>query len=145
MPAQHIMMKGMKKPLVFYSVLAIKTQNYKVALNTSIPSDARLAIKLSFQYWTIQDKRISSLPILGETIAMDESNIYATTGQPIDLYTDIKLNFDFCVEAHCFDDIYAKSTSTEMEQNQLCTKFSITAMDERDKTIIKKWMTEASA
>jgi adenylate cyclase len=145
MPAQHIMMKGMKKPLVFYSVLAIETQDYNLALKEPIPSDARLAIKLPFQYWTIRDKRVSSLPIIGETIAMDESNIYATTDQPIDLYTDIKLNFNFCVEAHCFDDIYAKSTSTQMEQNRLCTKFSITAMEEKDKTIIRKWMTEASA
>jgi adenylate cyclase len=145
MPAQHIMMKGMKKPLVFYSVLAIETQDYNLALKEPIPSDARLAIKLPFQYWTIRDKQISSLPILGETIAMDGSNIYATTDQPIDLYTDIKLNFNFCVEAHCFDDIYAKSTSTQMEQNRLCTKFSITAMEEKDKTIIRKWMTEASA
>lgn len=144
MPAQHIMMKGMKKPLVFYSVLAIETQDYKVALKESIPSDARLAIKLPFQYWTIRDKRVSSLPILGETITMDESNIYATTDQPIDLYTDIKLNFNFCVEAHCFDDIYAKSTSTQMEQNQFCTKFSITAMGENDKNIIRKWMKETS-
>jgi class 3 adenylate cyclase len=144
MPAQHIMMKGMKKPLVFYSVLAIETQDYKVALKAPIPSDARFAIKLPFQYWTIRDKRVSSLPIIGETIAMDGSNIYATTDQPLDLYTDIKLNFNFCVEAHCFDDIYAKSTSTEMEQNRLCTKFSITAMGENDKTIIRKWMKEAS-
>jgi adenylate cyclase len=144
MPAQHIMMKGMKKPLVFYSVLAIETQDYNLALKEPIPSDARLAIKLPFQYWTIRDKQISSLPILGETIAMDGSNIYATTDQPIDLYTDIKLNFNFCVEAHCFDDIYAKSTATQMEQNRLCTKFSITAMGENDKTIIRKWMKEAS-
>lgn len=144
MPAQHIMMKGMKKPLVFYSVFAIETQDYKMALKASLPSDARLAIKLPFQYWTIQDKRVSSLPLIGETIAMDGSTIYATTDQPIDLYTDIKLNFDFCVEAHCFDDIYAKSISTQMKQNLRCTKFSITAMDENDKTIIRKWMEETS-
>jgi class 3 adenylate cyclase len=145
MPAQHIMMKGMKKPLVFYSVSGIETQDYKVALETTLPSNSRFAIKLPFQYWTIQDKRVSSLPIIGETIAMDENTIYATTVQPIDLYTDIKLKFDFCVEAHCFEDIYAKSTATEMEQNRRCTKFSITAMDEQDKAIIRKWMNEASA
>jgi class 3 adenylate cyclase len=145
MPAQHMMMKGMKKPLVFYSVLAIETQDARLTLEVAIPPDTKFAIKLPFQYWSIQDKQVNPQPILGETIAMDESTIYATTDQPVGLYTDIKLNFDFCVEAHCFEDIYAKSTATQMEQNQFCTKFSITAMTPKDKAIIKKWMTEASA
>ncbi len=144
MPAQHIMMKGMKKPLVFYSVSAIETADYSVALKTG-NAGAQFAIKLPFQCWTVQNKKVSPLPILGETIAMDESSIYATTALPIDTFTDIKLKFDFCVDAHCFDDIYAKSTSIQMEQNQHCTRFSITSMDEKDQKIIKKWMKEASS
>ncbi len=145
MPPQHIMMKGMKKPLVFYSVSAIETADYKVALKASIPSDTRLAIRLAFQCWTIQDKKISSIPILGETMAMDENNIYGTTGISIPTFTDIKLKFSFCIDAHCFNDIYAKSVSTDLKQNQPSTQFSITAMDEKDRNIIKKWMEEASS
>ncbi len=144
MPAQHIMMKGMKKPLVFYSVTAIDMADKAVLLRTSARSDPRFDIKLSFQCWTIQDKRVSLLPIMGETIAMDGNNIYATTARPIDRFTDIKLKFDFCVDAHCFDDIYAKKISTQ-EQNQVCTKFCITSMDEKDQAIIKKWMSEVSS
>jgi len=143
--AQNIMMKGMKKPLVFYSVSAIETEDYKVSLKASMPLDTRLAIKLPFQCWTIQDKRVSAIPILGETIAMDGSNIYATTTSPLDKFTDIKMKFNFCVEAHCFEDIYAKTMSTQMEQNKPCIKFNITAMDGKDRTIIRKWMKQACA
>jgi len=143
MPPQHIMMKGMKKPLVFYSVSAIK-DDYNIALKKSSHQDTRLAIKLAFQCWTIQDKKIALLSIAGETVAMDDNNIYAITALPIADFTDIKLKFDFCVEAHCFEDIYAKTMSTKMEQGQSCTIFSITAMDENDQKIIRKWMNEAS-
>ena len=142
-PAQHRMMKGMKKPLVFYSVTGIKTQEYRVSLKAVILSQTRLAIKLPFQCWTIQEKKVSSLPILGETISLDEGSIYATTTVPIAPFTDIKLKFDFCVDAHCFDDIYAKSMSSTAEQFQ-GTRFSITAMEGKDQSIIKKWMAEAS-
>ncbi|MBU0969168.1 MAG: adenylate/guanylate cyclase domain-containing protein [Proteobacteria bacterium] len=143
MPPQHIMMKGIKKPLVFYSVSAIKTQDYSVALKASILPDTQFAIKLPFQCWTIHEKRISPIPILGETIAMDEGSIYATTRLPIALFTDIKLKFDFCINAHCFADMYAKSISTEIKQGFPATRFSITSMDEKDRNIIKKWMKEA--
>jgi class 3 adenylate cyclase len=142
-PAQHRMMKGMKKPLVFYSVTGIKTQEYRISLKAVIPSQTRLAIKLPFQCWTIQEKKVSPLPILGETISLDEGSIYATTTVPIAPFTDIKLKFDFCVDAHCFDDIYAKSMSSTAEQFQ-GTRFSITAMEGKDQSIIKKWMAEAS-
>ena len=144
-PAQHRMMKGMKKPLVFYSVSGIKTQDYNVTLKAVIPSETRLSIKLPFQCWTIQGKKVSSLPILGETISLDEGSIYATTTVPIAPFTDIKLKFDFCVDAHCFDDIYAKSMSPATEQFQAGTRFSITAMEGKDQRIIKKWIAEASS
>jgi len=144
LPPQHIMMKGLKKPLVFYSVLAIETQDYKVALKTSPSTDTRLPIKLPFQCRTIQQKKISIIPIAGETVSMDENNIYATTAVHIDPFTDIKLKFDFCVDAHCFEDIYAKSISIETKQNRFHSKFSITSMDEKDRSILKKWIKEAS-
>ncbi|MCP3944812.1 MAG: adenylate/guanylate cyclase domain-containing protein [Desulfobacteraceae bacterium] len=145
MPAQHIMMKGMKKPLVFYSVTAIKTADYKICLTATSQPHTRLAIKLGFQCWTIQDKKVNPLPFLGETITIDEGNIYAITSIPIALFTDIKLKFDFCIDAHCFDDIYAKATSTGMEEDKEYTRFSITAIDAKDQKIIKKWIEEASA
>ncbi len=144
MPPKNIMMKGMKQPLVFYEISAIETPEYQVKLKASPVLNACLTIKLPFQCWTIQDKKVSPLPILGETLAMDLNSIYATTELPLEMFTDIKLKFDFCIEAHCFDDIYAKSMATQTEQNRSCTRFSITAMDEKDRDIIKKWMQEAS-
>lgn len=145
LPPRNVMMKGMKQPLVFYAVSAIETSDYTVALKAAPVLDARLAIKLPFQCWTIQDKKLSPIPILGQTLSMDENSLYATTALPIEILTDIKLKFDFCVEAHCFDDIYAKSISTQTEQNQACTRFSITAMDGKDKNILRKWMQEAAS
>jgi adenylate cyclase len=143
MPAQHVMMKGLKKPLVFYSITALEKSDHKVVLEAT-PSVARLSIKLPFKCWIIQDKKIDLLPILGETLAMDENHIYAETAVPIASFTDIKLKFDFCVDAHCFTDIYAKVISTEMEQSRTCGKFRITAIDKKDQTIIRNWINEAS-
>jgi adenylate cyclase len=144
LPPQHIMMKGIKKPLVFYSASAIETLDYKVALKTSPSTDTRLSIKLPFQCQTIEGKKISSIPIAGETISMDKNSIYAFTAVPIAPFTDIKLKFDFCIDAHCFDDIYAKNISSEIKQNRPHNRFSITSMEEKDRNILKKWMKEVS-
>lgn len=145
LPPKNIMMKGMKRPLVFYAVSAIETPEYTVSLIAAPAADTSLAIHLPFQCWTIQDKKVSPIPILGETLSMDETHIHAITARPMEPLTDIKLKFDFCVEAHCFDDIYAKSISTHTEQNRPCTRFRITAMDEKDRIILRKWKQEASS
>jgi len=60
----------------------------------------------------------------------------------------VKLNFSFCLEAHCFDDIYAKCIAVEPagpgRDSRLC-ELHITAMEEKDRAVIRQWMAEVAA
>lgn len=145
LPPQTMMMKGMKKPLVFYSISAIHSQDYQVSLTpSSAKKNSRFPIRIPFQCWTIQDKKVSAFPIAGETVFIDANTIYATTAVPVPEFTDIKLRFDFCLEAHCFDDIYAKTMVSDIRQEKSHSQFRITAMDEKDKALLDKWMKQAA-
>ncbi|MBC8439684.1 MAG: adenylate/guanylate cyclase domain-containing protein [Deltaproteobacteria bacterium] len=138
-PAQTAMMKGMKKPLVFYSVFAIESR-YNVLLQSPAAGKILLPIKLPFQCWKIKDKKIDLIPLAGETIRMDDHKIDAHIPSGLEAFTDIMLRFDFCLDAHCFEDIYAKSIPIEKEGGESFNRLQITSMDPKDKSIIKKWM-----
>ncbi len=143
-PAQNIMMKGMKKPLVFYSVSAIESDDYQVSLKSPVSMNSSLPIKLPFQYWIIKDKKIDLIAGLGETIRIDSNTIDAFISPELEPFTDIKLKFDFCIDAHCFEDIYAKSLSIETDQNRKISRLRITSMDQKDRDILEIWMTQAT-
>ncbi len=49
---------------------------------------------------------------------LGENSITASIVPPLIPFTDIKLVFDFCVDAHCFGDIYAKVLSVEEKDGE---------------------------
>jgi len=142
-PPRNIMMKGLKEPLVFYCVSAIDSE-YKVSLKSPGTKDNGLSIRLPFQCWTIRDKKIDTIPRTGETLRLNDNIIDAVISPALEPYKDIKLKFNFCVEAHCFEDIYAKSLSIETDQTGEFNRLSITSLDQKDRAILKKWMAQAA-
>ncbi len=142
-PAQSIMMKGMKEPLIFCSVFAIESE-YTVFLHSPVEEKNALSIRIPFQCWKIKDKKIDLLPMTGETLRMDDNQIDARISPELAVLTDIKLKFDFCLEAHCFEDIYAKNISIETEGKTTFNRLRITSMNPKDRDILKKWMIQGS-
>ncbi|MCG8688130.1 MAG: adenylate/guanylate cyclase domain-containing protein [Desulfobacterales bacterium] len=142
-PPVDMMMKGLKKPLVFYSVTAIKTPDFSQTLQPQKIANAMTDIRIPFICWPILDKKITEIPISGETLSMDQKNIYARTATPLPPYTDVKLELNFCIDAHCFDVMYAKTTQDKAKGNST-THFSITAMEEKDRALLARWIDQAS-
>lgn len=141
---RSVMMKGLKSPLVYYSVTAIGPP-YDVALTGRSKSKRGVEIHLPFQCWKVEGKRIVGEPGSGETMIFKENLLTASINQPIEPMTDIKLIFDFCVEAHCFDDVYAKVLpAEEYEQKSSIHRLGITSMNQKDREVLKKWISEAS-
>jgi len=141
---RSVMMKGLKSPLVYYSVTSIGPP-YDVALKRSSESKKGAEIHLPFQCWKVEDKKIVGEPWSGETVFFKEHLITAYFNQQIAPMTDIKLIFDFCVEAHCFDDVYAKVLpAEEYEQKSSLHRLGITSMSQKDREILSKWVSAAS-
>ncbi|MEN8210828.1 MAG: adenylate/guanylate cyclase domain-containing protein [Thermodesulfobacteriota bacterium] len=140
---QNVMMKGMKHPLVFYSVKSIKA-GFDVALVSPAIKKNTLGIKLSFQCWKINDKKIDDMPIMGETISINDHEIVAKISSSLEPFTDLKIKFDFCLDAHCFENIYVKTISSEVEMEKDEKLLRITSMKQNDKAILKKWMEQGA-
>lgn len=139
---QTVMMKGLKKPLVNYPVSAIGPP-YNVKSNFRVEADSGVEISLPFHCWKVDDKKIASEAISGETMLMNENMITASVDPPLGTLTNIKLIFDFCVDAHCFDDIYAKVVSIQKHKGKTVNNFRITSINPKDRDILNKWIQEA--
>ena len=144
-PPKTLMMKGMKKPLVFYSVIAIDMDGKPISLDVKALPGPLLEIQIPLHCWTIQDKKLDLIPLTCTSLALDENQFLIQTGTAIEPLTDVKLNFDFCLEAHCFDDIYAKCIDTEPVRDGHHARLHITAMTDGDRERIREWMAQASA
>jgi len=142
-PAQTVMMKGLKKPLVIYPVTAIGPP-YDVKLGFQAASKNGIEISLPFHCWKVEDKKIASESMLGETITLNDNEITASIEPHLEPLTDIKLIFDFCMDAHCFDDIYAKVLSSEEQKDKIINLLRITSINQKDRDILKKWISEVS-
>jgi class 3 adenylate cyclase len=138
-----IMMKGLKKLLVCYSVRAIGEPYH---LKVDLESDEENGVKLSlpFHCWKVEDRKISSESMEGITISFTEDFISATVDPPLEPLTDVKLLFDFCLDAHCFDDIYAKVASVKENKGKVVNYFTITSISQTDKDLLRTWISEAS-
>jgi class 3 adenylate cyclase len=140
-----LMMKGMKKPLVFYSVVAIDMDEKSISLDVKASPGPLLEIQIPLHCWIIQDKKLDLIPLTGTSLFLDENKFLIQTGTAIEPLTDVKLNFDFCLEAHCFDDIYAKCIDSEPVRDGHHARLHITSMAEKDRERIKEWVAQASA
>jgi adenylate cyclase len=142
-PVWTVMMKGLKKPLVIYPVTAIGPP-YDVNLNFQAASKNGIEISLPFRCWKVEDKKIASESMLGEIITLNDNEITASIETHLEPLTDIKLIFDFCTDAHCFDDIYAKILSSEEQKDKIVNLLRITSINQKDRDILKKWISEIS-
>ncbi|MBW1813226.1 MAG: adenylate/guanylate cyclase domain-containing protein [Deltaproteobacteria bacterium] len=142
-PTQTVMMKGLKKPLVIYPVTAIGPP-YDVKLGFQTASKNGIEISLPFHCWKVEDKKIASESMLGETITLNDNEITVSIETHLEPLTDIKLIFDFCMDAHCFDDIYAKILSSEEQKDKIINLLRITSINQKDRDILKKWISEIS-
>ncbi|MFO8111666.1 MAG: adenylate/guanylate cyclase domain-containing protein [Desulfosalsimonadaceae bacterium] len=142
-PPRTAMMKGMKAPLVFYPVTKIDPP-WDVSLDAVYEEHENgSAIRLPFHYWTVSGKNVISGAMYGETVRINENWIEASIDTGVAPFENIKLRFEFCVDAHCFGDIYAKAVSDGSDPNGVY-RFGITSIAPEDRKILKKWMEEVS-
>ena len=137
-PPQTAMMKGLKRPLVHYSVTGMAPP-FDIQLNFREDRESGVEINLPFHCWGIEDKKIAVVSIPGETLMMNENIITVSVKSPLTPLTNIKLMFDFCIEAHCFDDIYAKVLSAGELRGQKIHHLRITSISQKDRDLLKTW------
>lgn len=140
-PPQAVMMKGLKEPLVCFPVKAIH-HPYDVVLEEG-PSESRQAeIQLPLTSWIVDGKTIQEPGIDGKTLSMDKDSWRVTLASSIDPMTDLKIQINFCTEAHCFEPIYAKVLALKQEGMNATHRIKITAMAQEDRDIMESWVHE---
>jgi class 3 adenylate cyclase len=142
-PPRSVAMKGLKSPLVYYSVTAIGPP-YDVVLHHPLGGEKGVEIHLPFHCWKVEDKKIVGEQRQGVTVTLGDQLISASMDPPLEPMTDIKMVFDFCTEAHCFDDIYAKVLQAEDHGKTTTNQLRITSIASKDRDILKKWISEMS-
>jgi hypothetical protein len=136
---QTVMMKGLRRPLVYYPVKAVGPP-YNVSLRMKANEDGGADIGLPFRYWVVDDDKIIGRKMSGETLKISEHAIKAVLERPLQRLTNIKLIFDFCTDVHCFQEIYAKVTSVPGNGGGRVCRLAITSIHPDDRVVLQKWI-----
>lgn len=140
-----IMMKGIKQPLVVYAVHRIGAP-YGVALARPPEEQQGLRISLPFQCRPVEEgKKISERSFSGETLSLTDGRITARIDGFLSPLSEVKIDFDFCVDAHCFSDVYAKVLETEKRQEGGAVyTLRITGIAPADRGMLQRWIREGA-
>jgi len=137
LPPITVMMKGLKSPLVCYPVSEIGAP-YHVEFSPRVP-DPLVEIRLPFELWRLDGKKIVSGPTTGETRGINEKIISVTCNEDLTPLTNVKLLFTFCHEAHCFSDIYAKVMEVSETGQSPIFRLHVTYMEQSDRELLNRW------
>jgi len=96
-PPHTVMMKGLKRPLIIYPVTAIGAP-YNVNLDPQTANQDGIELNLPFHCWKVENKKMASETMLGETIILNENLITASVEPRLEPLTDIKLIPEFCTK-----------------------------------------------
>ena len=137
-----IMMKGLKKPLVIYPVRRIGAP-YDIDLEQVPEPGDGVRIALPFRCWKVEEgKKIADRFCSGETLSLADSRISAVIDGSLPLLAEVKIAFEFCIDAHCFSDIYAKVVDAERREEGWVYRLRITAIEAEDRRILRRWIEE---
>ncbi|MBC2712409.1 MAG: adenylate/guanylate cyclase domain-containing protein [Desulfosarcina sp.] len=140
-PPMTVMMKGLKRPLVCYLITAIgPPYDIRFTLKTR---DPLVEIRLPFQLWRLDGKKVASRPIAGETRQLNETTFVMNFTEALAPLTNVKLLFTFCQEAHCFSDIYAKVVDVDNTSQPPVYRLHVTYMDQQDRALLSRWIRAA--
>jgi class 3 adenylate cyclase len=140
-PPMTVMMKGIKRPLVCYPVTGIGGP-YDIRFTLKAP-DPLVEIRLPFQLWHLDGKKVVSGPIGGETRQLNVSTFIVNVPNALAPLTNVKLLFRFCQEAHCFSDVYAKVIGVENNGQPPVYRLHVTYMDQADRALLDRWIRAA--
>ena len=143
-PPISVMMKGIRKPIVSYPVLRIGDP-YNLSLDDTSQPDDQTAIEISFQCWIVENKVVTPEAIEGETVSINKNQFTARLKKELPPLTDIKMQYDFCTDVHCFIDIYSKVTAIRKKPHENIHILRITYIDQADQKILSDWIQSASS
>ncbi len=144
-PPRANMMKGIRQPLVTYAVHRIDAP-YDVALSRQPAAREGLPISLPFRCWPVEEgKKISERALAGETLSLADGRMTARIDGSLPVLSEVKIGFEFCVDAHCFADIYAKVIKAEPAKDGAVYHFRISAIDPADRRILQRWIEEGAS
>jgi hypothetical protein len=101
--------------------------------------DPLVEIRLPFELWRLDGKKIVSGPTTGETRGINEKIISVTCNEDLTPLTNVKLLFTFCHEAHCFSDIYAKVMEVSETGQSPIFRLHVTYMEQSDRELLNRW------
>jgi len=142
-PPQTVMMKGLKSPLVCFPVKAI-TRPYNVELQVSRKNDRPVEIHLPMTCWIMEGKKVIEPGVQGQTRFISGDEWTVTVTPPLAPLTDVKIQLNFCTEAHCFGPIYAKAIETCDPEHKPSCRLRITSIAPEDRDILDGWAVDLS-
>lgn len=136
------MMKGLTQPLVCYPVKGIGAP-YEKRLHRQEKEQSPVEITLALTCWQVDDKKVIEPGMEGQTSCITEDGLSIALEHPLTVQSDVKLQLNFCTEAHCFGAVYGKVLSIEQQGRYTIHHLRITAITPEDRDLLLQWRNAA--
>jgi hypothetical protein len=80
----------------------------------------------------------------GETLYIDQTVLKVVLERALRPQTQLKVQFDFCTEAHCFSPIFASLIDSETIEGRPIQRLRITDIEPTDRDLLTRWIKEAA-
>lgn len=141
-PAQTHLMKGFKQPLVGHPVLAVGPP-YDLRLPASEALEEMTPMELPLSAWLVSGKEVMAGKLSGTSLALGDGILEVSLPEKLAPGSDLKLNLELCVDAHCFGDIYAKVLDVREHPQGHTLLLRLTGLSDADRRMLRRWREQA--
>jgi adenylate cyclase len=135
----NVYVKGRSTPALIREVLGIPALGLKVP-RQDVRRSRRVKVNIPFAYQLVRNKIIMPERLHGTVLNIGYSGVLAELAQPLDRYSEIRLEFDLSLIGHIATDIYARAVTARVDGARCLTGIEFTSVGPETDAHIKHFI-----
>lgn len=136
----EVYVKGKSKPVKMYELQAITEPARLEVPQREIRTSPRIAVDLPLTFFAIEDKAVLDNPRQAKVIDISYGGLYILTNNPIDVFSELKMNVSLSLMGQGTSEIYARVLNCQKVTTGYESNVEFTALDDDARLSIKSFV-----
>ena len=136
----EVFVKGKSKPVKMYELQAIKSPERIEVPQREIRTSPRIAVDLPLTFYAVEDKAVLDSARHAKVIDISYGGLYILTKNPIDVFSELKMNVSLSLMGQGSSEIYARVLNCQKVTDGYESNVEFTALDDEARLSIKSYV-----